>query len=53
MTQALQNKVTPVTGSGAGIGGLAPTGECIWPCSPAASFVTGHAMVVDGGFVAQ
>lgn len=25
----------------------------IWLCSDAASFVTGHAMAVDGGWVAQ
>jgi NAD(P)-dependent dehydrogenase (short-subunit alcohol dehydrogenase family) len=25
----------------------------IWLCSDAASFVTGHAMAVDGGYVAQ
>ena len=25
----------------------------IWMCSDEASFVTGHAMAVDGGFVAQ
>jgi hypothetical protein len=24
----------------------------VWPCSDAASYVTGHAMVVDGGFMA-
>ncbi len=25
----------------------------VWMCSDEASFVTGHAMAVDGGFVAQ
>ena len=25
----------------------------VWLCSEAASFVTGHAMTVDGGYVAQ
>ena len=25
----------------------------VWLCSEAASFVTGHAMAVDGGFVAR
>jgi len=25
----------------------------VWLCSDAASFVTGHAMSVDGGYVAQ
>jgi NAD(P)-dependent dehydrogenase (short-subunit alcohol dehydrogenase family) len=25
----------------------------VWLCSPAASFVVGHAMAVDGGFLAQ
>jgi NAD(P)-dependent dehydrogenase (short-subunit alcohol dehydrogenase family) len=25
----------------------------VWMCSDAASFVTGHAMTVDGGYVAQ
>ena len=25
----------------------------VWLCSEAAAFVTGHAMTVDGGYVAQ
>jgi len=25
----------------------------LWLCSKAASFVTGHALTVDGGYVAQ
>ncbi len=25
----------------------------VWLCSDAASFVTGHSMIVDGGLVAQ
>ena len=25
----------------------------VWLCSDAASFVTGHAMAIDGGYVAQ
>ena len=25
----------------------------VWLCSDAASFVTGHAMVMDGGYIAQ
>jgi NAD(P)-dependent dehydrogenase (short-subunit alcohol dehydrogenase family) len=25
----------------------------VWLCSDAASFVTGHALAVDGGYVAQ
>lgn len=25
----------------------------VWPCSDAASFVNGHAMSVDGGYVAR
>jgi NAD(P)-dependent dehydrogenase (short-subunit alcohol dehydrogenase family) len=25
----------------------------VWLCSEAASFVTGHAMAVDGGFLAR
>ena len=28
-------------------------GAVVWLCSDAASFVTGHAMSVDGGYVAQ
>jgi NAD(P)-dependent dehydrogenase (short-subunit alcohol dehydrogenase family) len=29
------------------------TEAVVWLCSDAASFVTGHTMTVDGGFVAQ
>ena len=25
----------------------------VWLCSDAASFITGHAMAIDGGYVAQ
>ena len=25
----------------------------VWLCTPAASFMVGHAMAVDGGFLAQ
>lgn len=43
-------------GSGAvgRLGDPREVGEAIaWLCSDAASFVTGHAMAVDGGWVAQ
>jgi NAD(P)-dependent dehydrogenase (short-subunit alcohol dehydrogenase family) len=29
------------------------TGAVLWLCSDSASFVTGHALPVDGGFLAQ
>ena len=36
------------------IGNPAEVAEAVvWLCSDAASFVTGHAMSVDGGYVAQ
>jgi len=29
------------------------TEAVLWPCSDRASFVTGHSMMVDGGFTAR
>jgi NAD(P)-dependent dehydrogenase (short-subunit alcohol dehydrogenase family) len=28
-------------------------GAVLWLCGPAASFVVGHALVVDGGYIAR
>ena len=49
-----------VAGSGAaytaskhGVAGLTKAAAVVWLCSDAASFVTGHMLSVDGGYVAQ
>jgi len=46
-----------VTGAGSGIGRLGDPEEIgdatVWLCSEDASFVTGEAMVADGGYTSQ
>ena len=62
-TPMLKRAFAKVPGMAEGIGAAEPVGRLAqpteigeavaWLCSDAASFVTGHPMAVDGGFVAQ
>jgi len=47
---SFKGKVAVVTGAGSGIGRACAV---VWLCSDAAAFVTGHALMVDGGYSAQ
>lgn len=65
MNQLFAGKVAVITGASSGIGraaalALAAEGARValgarrlWLCSDHASFVTGHALPVDGGWVTQ
>jgi NADP-dependent 3-hydroxy acid dehydrogenase YdfG len=60
MAGRMANKATLITGGGSGIGlatalAFAKQGAKlgVWRCLRAASFVTGYALAVDGGYVAQ
>jgi NAD(P)-dependent dehydrogenase (short-subunit alcohol dehydrogenase family) len=52
-----QGKVAIVTGGTSGIGRIGKSEEiadaAIWLSSNKSSFVTGHSLLVDGGFTAQ
>ncbi len=50
MAETCEGKVALVTGGGSGIGRASAV---VWLCSDGASFMTGHALAVDGGFVAR
>jgi len=61
----LRDRVVLVTGAASGIGrttaellaGMGAAGEVAaaiaWPCSDAASFVTGEALTIEGGLLAR
>jgi len=50
----LSGKVALVTGGTSGIGTPQEVVNAVlWLCSDASSFVTGHSLTVDGGYIAQ